>query len=45
MRRGIPSMPTKCMGKKVMFAAMNISQNVTLPIASLYMRPVNLGNQ
>ena len=45
MRRGIPFIPTKCMGKKVTFMPMNISQKFSLPSFSFSSRPVSLGHQ
>ena len=45
IRRGMPSRPVKCMGKKVRFMPANISQKVIFPTVSSYMRPVNFGNQ
>ena len=45
MRRGIPSSPVKCIGKKVMFCPANMSQKCICPCFSSYMRPVIFGNQ
>ena len=44
-RRGIPSSPTKCIGKNVTFMPMNMSQKLSLPSRSLRNRPYIFGNQ
>ena len=44
-RRGIPSMPRKCIGKKVILNPMKVSQKWSLPRVSPSMRPVILGHQ
>ena len=45
MRRGIPSSPTMCIGKKTRFVPMNIVQKFQVPNVSSIRRPVNFGNQ
>ena len=45
MRRVIPSIPTMCIGKNVMNVPTKVSQKLTLPISSWYIRPVTFGNQ
>jgi hypothetical protein len=45
MRRGIPSIPRKCMGKKVRFIPISVSQKWALPMGSFISRPVILGYQ
>ena len=45
MRRGIPSSPSMCCGKKVMLKPAKISQKATLPSRSSSMRPKNFGHQ
>ena len=44
-RRGIPCVPSQCIGKNVALKAMNVSQKWTFPSRSLYIRPVIFGNQ
>src|SRR5690606_11183353 len=45
MRLGIPSSPTKCMGKNVRFTPMKRSQKFHFPSRSSIKRPVIFGNQ
>ena len=44
-RRGMPSMPTRCIGPKVRLKKTNDSQKWILPSVSSYIRPVIVGNQ
>ncbi len=44
-RRGIPTRPTQCIGKKVRLSAMKVPQKWSRPSVSLYIRPVIFGNQ
>src|SRR6266513_6241208 len=44
-RRGIPSKPTMCMGKKVSAVPTNVTQNDACAQRSWYIRPVTFGNQ
>ena len=43
MRRGMPSIPEKCIGKNVRFMPMKVSQKCILPSFSLIKRPVIFG--
>ena len=45
MRRGMPSKPSVCMGRKPMLKPRNIVQKFHLPSRSFISRPVILGNQ
>ena len=45
IRRGMPSNPAICMGKKATLKPTNIIQKPMRPIRSLIIRPVNFGNQ
>ena len=43
MRRGIPNIPAKCIGKKVRFMAIKVSQKCHPPSLSLINRPYIFG--
>ncbi|EDT37259.1 hypothetical protein BamMEX5DRAFT_6963 [Burkholderia ambifaria MEX-5] len=45
MRRGIPSSPAMCIGKKPRLKPTSTTQNVRRPKRSFIIRPVNFGNQ
>ena len=42
---GIPSMPMRCIGKKVRFIPMNTNQKCSLPSRSSNSRPNTFGHQ
>ena len=45
MRRGIPSNPSRCCGKKARLKPMKTSQKWSFPSFSSSIRPKNLGHQ